>query len=131
MQCGAAAGRAGNPHVPADCFYAIDQADEPRPIAAVGATDAVVANREHQRRPIEGDVDIHLRGVRMPGGVREGLGHNVVRRDFGRLRYRPLQFQVQRDRNGAAAGEHLERRTEAAFGRDRWMDAPRQLLEIG
>ena len=34
MQCGAAAGRAGNLQVPAEGFYSVDQADEPRTFAA-------------------------------------------------------------------------------------------------
>jgi hypothetical protein len=48
-----AAGRADNLHVPAECFYSVDQADEPRSIAAVGSTDAVVANGERQIRPVD------------------------------------------------------------------------------
>ncbi len=44
VQCGAAAGRAGNPHVPAEGFHSVDQAHEPRSFAAVGSADAVVAN---------------------------------------------------------------------------------------
>ena len=51
----------------------------------------------------------------MSGGIRNGFGHNVIRCDFGWFRYSPLQLQVKCDWNGAAAGEHLERRTETAL----------------
>ena len=53
VQCGPPAGWAGNLHVPAECFYSVDQADEPRSIAAVGSADAVVANGERQIRPVD------------------------------------------------------------------------------
>ena len=64
MQCGAAAGRAGDPHVPTEGFHSVDQADEPRPVGAVGSADAVIADGEHQIRPGDQGVDIQPRGVR-------------------------------------------------------------------
>jgi len=65
----------------------------------------------------------------MFGRVGQRLGHYVVGGDLKLFRDPPVDAHVQLDRNGAAAGQRLERRAQSAFGQDGRVDAAGQFAQ--
>src|SRR6185503_5282184 len=66
----------------------------------------------------------------MLGGVREGLGHQVIACDLDRLRQLAVDGGVKLDGHRGAAGERLERLSETTPREDRGVNSARDLLEL-
>ena len=76
------------------------------------------------------DLDVDDGGVGVLGHVGQRLGDDVVGGDLDRLGQPPVGPHVELDRDGGAAGQRLERRTQAAFGEDRRVDAAGELAQL-
>src|SRR6266508_1389291 len=123
QQCGALPGRAGDRDAPAQRLDPVGEPDEPGAPPPGGATGAVVADRQVQAAVTRLDLDMGGRGVGVLGGVGQRLGDDVVRGDLDLLGQPRLDVHVELDRDGGAAGQRLQRGTEAALGQDRRVDA--------
>ena len=66
----------------------------------------------------------------MPGRVGQCLRHDVVRADLNLLRWPRSETDVDPDGDRGAAGKRPQRRTEAAVGQDRRVDAARDLAQL-
>jgi hypothetical protein len=108
----------------------IFQPDQARAPDRVGSPGPVVANAEAKDPVGRLGVDLYHRGIRVLGGIGEGLGDDVVRGDFNVLREPRFSPHIELDGNGAPARERLQRRAEASLGQDRRMDAARHFPQI-
>jgi hypothetical protein len=89
----------------------------------IGATRAVVANREAEPFVPLRDGDAHYRRVRVPGRVGERLRDDVIRRHLDWLREPRDRGNIELDLDRGPAGQRPQGRPEPAFGQDRRVDA--------
>ncbi len=120
-----------DPDRPAQRLDPVGQADEPGASPEGSPADAVVADREVEQAVACLGLDLSHRRLGVLGRVGECLGDDVVRGHLDRLGQPSPDVDLQLDRDGGAAGQGLERRPKPALGQDGWMDAARQLLELG
>lgn len=127
---GAAAGWAGDLYTAADRLNPVAKADQPRAAGRISAPGSVIPDQEPQLLVSHPDVDLHDRGPRVLGRVRQRLRNDVVGGDLDLFRQPPADPNAELDRESGAAGECAERRPEAASLQDRWVQAPGYLPQL-
>src|SRR3954462_9399268 len=109
---------------------AILEPDQTRACARIGSSRTVVENRETKSLLLGVQINLHMRGVGVPRGVRERLRDHVVGSYLDLVGEPVLGAYVELHRDRRPKGQCLECRRESALRQDRWMDAARHLAEF-
>jgi hypothetical protein len=103
----------------------------PDPPPDDGASYSVVADFQVKLTRRGGRTHADLRCVRVFGGIRECLCHNVIRGNFDVLGQPTVDVDVERNGHGRPACERLDAGAEAAPGQDGGVNAARDLPGVG
>jgi hypothetical protein len=103
---------------------------EPDQAGASAEVGAVVADTDPQHAGAGVHLDIDDRGARVLGHLGQRLGDDEVGGDLDRVGQPPVQPDVEADGDGGAAGQHLERRVQAAVGEDGGVDPAGDLAQL-
>jgi len=113
----------------ADRLSAVLEAKQARPTGRMCATDAVIADRDAQRRRIHFHFDLDARRLRVLRGIRQCLGDDVVGSYLDLFRQAVVCSHVELDRNRRPVRERLQRGSKPTFGEDCRMDPERDLTQ--
>src|SRR5699024_1474608 len=99
--------------------------------AHAGPTAAVVLDADPQLVGRTGDVDPGPAGTGVPGDVRQRLGDHEVGDRLPLPVQRPVQMDLQLDRDGGAGRQGRERRVQATVGEHGRVDPAGELTQVG
>jgi len=126
----AAAGRALDEEAAVERLDAVAEPAQAGALRVVGAAHPVIRHLDDDS--VAGNADPYgdRPRFRVLRDVRERFRDDVEDRHLDRARQRPVEVDLELDRDARALGQRLERGREAAIGEDRRMEAARQLAEL-
>src|ERR1700752_5253648 len=121
--------RTRDPQSAPERLNSVHEPDEAGTLARIGPADAVVLDHDVQVRVMQRRGSTDPFGVGVLRRVGESFGNHVVRRHLYRLRQLAVDGDIERDRDGRAAGERPQGRRQAT-GEHRRMDTPGEFMQV-